>query len=112
MGEDGGLIPCFCQKYLGRAHVTRLTEGSHKKGAHCHFPQTSLFSPQQQRDRFLFMLQGIFFNWDPTKKLDCKLCQKVSVSEFAYLQLHKTLSFRSILKRKFSSGTKGEDCVG
>ena len=33
-GEGGGgLIPCFCQKYLGRAHVTRLTEGSRKKGA-------------------------------------------------------------------------------
>ena len=33
-GEGGGgLIPCFCQKYLGRAHVTRLTEGRRKKGA-------------------------------------------------------------------------------
>ena len=26
-----GLIPCFCRKYLGRARVTRLTEGGCKK---------------------------------------------------------------------------------
>ena len=52
MGEDGGLIPCFCQKYLGRAHVTRLTEGSRKKGAGHHFPQTSLFPPQWKRQIF------------------------------------------------------------
>ena len=119
--EDGGgwgVDSLFLSKVFRACTCHTLDRGFSQEGYS--LPLSSniiVFSSTAKRQAFPipenpFMLQGLFLNWDPPKSLDCKLCQKVSVSEFANLQLHKTFRFRSFLKRKFSSGTKGEDCVG